>query len=192
MTKPQKAKLPISCAHCGEEFTPRRSTAKFCQDKCRILAFQMKQRDEARAAKKREAKNERRRKLEALRRNWRDVTNREAGFRERVNDAIRDKEEGDGDQFRIDRLTRERDDHEPLINRDKRRVERIALWWNFDMEIIRNPPNVNRKQRKTKAEAQPVKRRTVERPAFEIPPSKPMPKIETKRKRKRVAKTYQT
>jgi hypothetical protein len=26
------------CAHCGESFTPQRSTARFCSDTCRVYA----------------------------------------------------------------------------------------------------------------------------------------------------------
>jgi len=29
---------PVACAHCGEEFTPKRSTATFCSAKCRVAA----------------------------------------------------------------------------------------------------------------------------------------------------------
>ena len=182
MTKPQKAKLPISCAHCGEEFTPERSTAKYCQDKCRILAFQKKQREQDRAAKKREARNKRRRKLEELRRNWQAVTDREDRHKERVFEAIRDEHEGWADQDKIDRLTQERDAHKPLIDRDKRRVEKIAARWSFDMDIIKNPPEVNRKPKPEKPSRKVVEQ-PVERPAFEKRTSKPMPKVETKRKR---------
>ena len=34
----RKPKEPIACAHCGQEFTPKRSTAQFCSVKCRVSA----------------------------------------------------------------------------------------------------------------------------------------------------------
>jgi hypothetical protein len=34
----RQEKTPQPCAHCGEAFTPKRSTAKFCSAKCRVYA----------------------------------------------------------------------------------------------------------------------------------------------------------
>ena len=38
----RKPKEPIACAHCGQEFTPKRSTAQFCSVKCRVSANRAK------------------------------------------------------------------------------------------------------------------------------------------------------
>ena len=34
--------LQVNCAHCGETFTPQRSTATFCTAKCRVAAHRAK------------------------------------------------------------------------------------------------------------------------------------------------------
>lgn len=36
--RPKVQHDPKPCAHCGEEFTPRRSDARFCSTKCRVYA----------------------------------------------------------------------------------------------------------------------------------------------------------
>ena len=34
----REPKKPIKCAECGERFTPKRSTARFCSARCRVAA----------------------------------------------------------------------------------------------------------------------------------------------------------
>ena len=36
----------MRCAHCDTEFTPKRTTGKFCSAKCRSAAWQQKRHDE--------------------------------------------------------------------------------------------------------------------------------------------------
>ena len=38
----RKTKEPIACGHCGQQFTPKRSTALFCSAKCRVSANRAK------------------------------------------------------------------------------------------------------------------------------------------------------
>lgn len=174
---------------------PKRSTARYCQDKCRILAFQKKQREEAKKDKKREAKHERRRMLQRLRRNWQAVKDREQAWVFRQYELTCEIDECRGeDQFgKQEKLDQERSAHMPIIERDKRNIERLAARWGFDMEIIKNPPKVNRKPRPEKTRKvepqaeQPVKK-PVEKPTFQTRPSSPMPRVETNRKRVVVGK----
>lgn len=43
-TRPSRAKeqQPTTCATCGDEFTPKRKTARFCSTKCRVAAHRAK------------------------------------------------------------------------------------------------------------------------------------------------------
>lgn len=36
--KPRVQHDPMPCAHCGEDFTPKRSDARYCSGKCRVAA----------------------------------------------------------------------------------------------------------------------------------------------------------
>ena len=56
-----------TCVRCNATFTAQRSTKKFCSVNCRTGAYHQRNRDEAKAALKRETKNTKRRTLRRLR-----------------------------------------------------------------------------------------------------------------------------
>ena len=62
-----------TCVRCSATFTAQRSTKKFCSVNCRTGAYHKRNRDEAKAALKRETKNTKRRTLRRLRDLWSDA-----------------------------------------------------------------------------------------------------------------------
>ena len=62
-----------TCVRCGATFTAQRSTKKFCSVNCRTGAYHQRNRDESKAALKRETKNTKRRTLRRLKNLWSDA-----------------------------------------------------------------------------------------------------------------------
>lgn len=80
-----------TCERCSATFTAQRSTKKFCSVNCRTGAYHQRNRDEAKAALKRETKNLKRRTLRRLRDLW---SNAQGGIECAITDLVMAREEG--------------------------------------------------------------------------------------------------
>lgn len=139
-TKTPKPKPLIFCYHCGQEFTPYRSTAKFCSTNCRVLAHQKLQREEAKKQHKREAKNARTRLVRKMQRQWKKMDEIEQELQALIMYANMDASEGEpGNEFEAeaqrlkDRLAWMR----RLHRIERSRIEREAEENRISMDLIR-------------------------------------------------------
>jgi hypothetical protein len=169
------------CLWCGSEFTYERSTKKHCSENCR-RAFNIK------AQRKREKDNERRRAREALRRRWVNLEERRADLPNQMQDALADEYEGYRNvvgEKKSDQIGRKIEEARPLWDRDERMIRRDADKAGIPWEQVIAPQKPSKARPAT---AKPVVESKVEpeRKPFVRPPSKPMPKIATTRKRKRL------
>ena len=80
-----------TCARCSAAFTAKRSTKRFCSVNCRTGAYHKRNRDEAKAALKRETKNTKRRTLRRLREIWLDAQGAIEGA---ITDLVMSREDG--------------------------------------------------------------------------------------------------
>lgn len=80
-----------TCVRCNATFTAQRSTKKFCSVNCRTGAYHQRNRDEARAASKREIKNTKRRTLRRLNLLW---SRANAAIEDAIDDLILARDEG--------------------------------------------------------------------------------------------------
>ncbi|WP_113913632.1 hypothetical protein [Roseovarius dicentrarchi] len=167
------------CLWCGSEFTYERSTKKHCSENCR-RAFNIK------AQRKREKENERRRTREALRRRWVNLEERRADLPSQMQDALADEYEGYGNMVgekKSDQIGRKIEEARPLWDRDERMIRRDAEKAGIPWEQV-IAPKKPRKARPSAAKPSVDSQMVVQREQFVRPPSRPMPKIETKRERK--------
>lgn len=94
MPRKKTTPQPRPCGYCETTFVPQRSDAKFCSVNCRVLAYQKRSRELARADAQREARNERRRTLHNLRRRWRESESRRAILNEEWSIVLEDRDYG--------------------------------------------------------------------------------------------------
>ena len=80
-----------TCVRCSATFTAQRSTKKFCSVNCRTGAYHQRNRDESKAALKRETKNTKRRTLRRLKNLWSDAQGAAEGA---ISDLVMSREDG--------------------------------------------------------------------------------------------------
>ena len=80
-----------TCMRCNATFTAQRSTKKFCSVNCRTGAYHQRNRDQAKAALKRETKNTKRRTLRRLRQLW---SKADDAIENAITDLVLAREEG--------------------------------------------------------------------------------------------------
>lgn len=120
----------IHCCHCGEEFTPYRTTAKFCSSNCRGYSHLKEKREKARRAKR--AKT-----VRDLKRKWRNATDRLERRKDKLQDALMDREEGIGNADRFEVAKRNLDAACPSLERTLRQIEGDAAKAGISMDTVK-------------------------------------------------------
>lgn len=125
-----------TCMRCNATFTPQRSTKRFCSVNCRTGAYHQRNRDEAKAALKRETKNTKRRALRRLRQLW---SKADDAIENAITDLVMAREEG------IDKLgfilsaeaaEQKRDDAKDAKQRLRKYIAREAIKVGIDPDLI--------------------------------------------------------
>lgn len=126
-----------NCKHCGRAFEAVRVTAQYCQDKCRVLAYQKRQRDAARVERERLAKNVRQALTRRLRTAWQKTVATDGEYQQRLMHAVMDVEEGHGSQDKIDQIKDERERAKRRTAGIRANIEREAESNKIDIGLIR-------------------------------------------------------
>ena len=125
-----------TCMRCNDTFTAQRSTKKFCSVNCRTGAYHQRNRDEAKAALKRETKNTKRRTLRRLRQLWSRANN---AIEDAIDDLTLAREDGIdalGYVLTAEAAEQKRDDAKDAKQRLRKYIAKEAAKVGIDLDLI--------------------------------------------------------